>query len=117
MLLRKVITGFGVPFTSIIIGDISSAFIKAMSLESMNIPKETKNCSNILISGRNITYSWCHFQDDIITKCLYYVYLGILLFSSQFMLDSMALGQAGCASALFEIIDRKPKIDCYSKKD
>uniref|UniRef100_A0A0N5C259 ABC-type xenobiotic transporter n=1 Tax=Strongyloides papillosus TaxID=174720 RepID=A0A0N5C259_STREA len=80
-----IVTGCSFPLMSIIIGDISSSFINAMALEELKIPTDLNNCHDFTIPSMNVTYSWCHFRDDIMEKCYDYVYLGFGMLIAAFI--------------------------------
>uniref|UniRef100_A0A0N5C260 ABC-type xenobiotic transporter n=1 Tax=Strongyloides papillosus TaxID=174720 RepID=A0A0N5C260_STREA len=80
-----IVTGCGFPLMSIIMGDISSFFINALTLEELRVPTDLNHCHNLTIPNANVTYSWCHFRKDIIKKCYEYFYLGCLVFIAAFI--------------------------------
>uniref|UniRef100_A0A0K0DXY4 ABC-type xenobiotic transporter n=1 Tax=Strongyloides stercoralis TaxID=6248 RepID=A0A0K0DXY4_STRER len=80
-----IVTGCGFPFMSIIIGDISSAFINSMTLQSLNVSTDLNNCHSITFQNITFTYTWCQFRDDVMAKCYDYVYLGFGLFIAAFV--------------------------------
>uniref|UniRef100_A0AC35TSE1 ABC transmembrane type-1 domain-containing protein n=1 Tax=Rhabditophanes sp. KR3021 TaxID=114890 RepID=A0AC35TSE1_9BILA len=72
-------TGTGEPLFSIIIGDISQAFINAITLQ--HVGNDPIKLQNLTDSG--FLYTWDDFHSDIIDKVYMYCYLGcgILLVS------------------------------------
>ncbi|CEF61347.1 LP14331p [Strongyloides ratti] len=80
-----IVTGCGFPFMSIIIGDISSAFINSMTLQSLNVSTDLNNCHNVVYHNIVFNYTWCQFRDDIMAKCYDYVYLGFAMFIAAFI--------------------------------